>query len=72
MKRGRCELDPVAIALTKIEIGPTMRFTGNDLESGTPMVVAVDCSAHDRLPDSGLAYQAHGLILMLTIKTFDI
>ena len=69
MEIGKCDFDPVAIVLTKIDSGPTMRFTGIDLESGTPISVEVTCAAHAGLPDPGPSFQADGLVLLLTIDT---
>lgn len=72
MNLGKCELDPVAIVLTEIEVGRTMRFTGIDLESGANMVVAVDCSTHHGLPEPSRSFKADGFILMLTIEPIDL
>ena len=69
MEIGKCDFEPVAIALIKIESGPIMRFTGTDLESGTPISVLVECGAHAGLPNPGPTLQADGLVLMLTIDT---
>jgi hypothetical protein len=71
MKLGRCDLDPVAIALTQIEVGGTMRFSGTDLDSGAEMAVAIETSAQAKASDPSAIYEAHGLVLMLTIETIS-
>lgn len=61
-------LDPVAIVLTRIEAGPTVRFIGADIGTGAAVTVVVETQGPHQSLSSGPVYEASGLVLLLTIE----
>ena len=50
MNIGGCDMDPIAIALTHIESGRSLSFSGTDLDSGTPIKVIIEAAFDGDLP----------------------
>lgn len=72
MEDPEMDLDPVAIALTEIEGGSTIRFTGRDIESGATVSILVETKGIAQAGTPGPIYDAGGLVLLLTIGPMTI
>ncbi len=62
------DLDPVAIALDRVESSGDLRFSGIDLESGARVSISIDRRPQDAAVDAS-TLDAHGLVLVLSLET---
>jgi hypothetical protein len=70
MRRPIPAIDPVAIALDRIDAGPQLKFTGIDLETGAQVSVSVVRPAAPTSVEKSPSYKAHGRVLVLSIDRF--
>ena len=59
-------IDPVAIALDRIELRGDLRFSGLDLDSGQPVIVTVNRNT-EPAPPAAESADVSGLVLVLTL-----
>jgi hypothetical protein len=61
------DLDPVAIALERIEVGADVRFVGIDVETGARMSILIEHMLPIGSQITAL-HDAAGLVLLLTVE----
>lgn len=64
-------IDPVAIALDEVAVGPQLRFSGIDLETGHRVSVSIDRPGTRIDGHDVLHLQGRGLLLLLSVETID-
>ena len=64
-------IDPVAIALDEVAVGPQLKFSGIDLETGLRISVSVDRPGARIEGTDVLRFQGRGLLLLLSVESID-
>ncbi len=62
-------IEPVAIALDRIETTGDIRFSGVDLETGARVTVTILTASSEHPVSDGSTQDASGLVLVLSMET---